>query len=98
MPPAVRGQGTDTASGHGSFPPTQTDGCSSNVLINNIGAHRTGDSIISHSSPSPSPVHSRAAGTGSYNVYVNNKNLMRLGDSVTCGGNLVTGSNNVICN
>lgn len=98
MPPAVRGQQVDTASGHGSFPPTQTDACSSDVLINNIGAHRTGDHIIDHGSPSPSPVHVRNAGEGSHNVLVNNKKLMRLGDAVVCGGNLVTGSSNVICN
>lgn len=98
MPPAVRGSGTDTASGHGSFPPTKTSGCSSNVIINGKGAHRQGDSIISHGSPSPSPVHSRSAAGGSPNTLVNGKPLVRLGDPVSCGGSLVTGSRNVLCN
>nr|DAP53675.1 MAG TPA: Baseplate wedge protein [Caudoviricetes sp.] len=98
MPPAVRGSGADVASGHGSFPPTNTDGCSGNVTINSIGAHRLGDSIIPHGSPSPSPVHSRAAGGCSPNVTVNGLGLVRLGDAVKCGGVLITGSGNVICN
>jgi len=96
MPPAVRLG--DVALGHGSFPPTNTCAASSDTIINNKGAHRVGDAIIPHGSPSPSPPHGRAAAVGSPDTFVNGRPLVRIGDAVNCGGMLATGSPDTIIN
>lgn len=96
MPPAVRLG--DIASGHGSFPPTKTIEGSGNTVVNSIPVHRNGDAIASHSSPSPSPPHKRAAACSSGNTFVNSKGVVRIGDCVSCGGMLVTGSGNTLIN
>ena len=98
MPPVVRGSHVDIASGHGSFPPTKTIECSGDVFVNGIGVHRFNDLIEPHGSPSPSPVHERRAKGHSNNSFVNGLGIVRIGDAVACGGVLVTGSGNVICN
>ncbi len=88
----------DIGSGHGSFPPTNATGCSGNATVNGRGIHRLGDALVPHGSPSPSPVHSRAAGSASSDSVVNGKGIVRLGDAVNCGGNYITASGNSMCN
>lgn len=95
MPPVVRL--TDIASGHGSFPPTNVIEASSDTICNGLGVHRLGDAIQPHASPSPSPIHSRASAVASTDVTCNGRGVVRIGDAVNCGGILVTGSGNVIC-
>lgn len=97
MPPAVR-QGCDICTGHGSFPPRATSGGSGDVIINGCGAHRVGDSYVSHGSPSPAPPHGGSAAAGSPNVFTNSRAQCRIGDPVSCGSAMATGSGNVIVN
>jgi len=96
MPPVVRVG--DTASGHGSFPPTTAQVGSGDTYVNSIPVHRVGDAIVSHGSPSPSPPHGRAAAAGSGNTFVNGSAVVRLGDAVSCGGVLVAGSPDTFVN
>ena len=97
MPPAVR-KGCDICTGHGSYPPRPSIAGSGNVLINNCGAHRKGDAWLPHPSPSPSPPHPGSASAGSPNVFTNSKAQCRIGDPVSCGSSMATGSGNVIVN
>ena len=94
MPPSSRVG--DIGLGHSSFPPTPATAGSPNVMINSIPAHRLGDAIAPHGSPSPSPVHGRAAAAGSSSVFTNSKAQVRIGDAISCGGVLGAGSGNVI--
>lgn len=85
-------------SGHGSFPPTHTTSCAGTVLCNGIGCCRKGDTLASHSSPSPSPSHPRSIDMGSGNVTIEGKPSARWGDAINCGGFMVQCSDNVIIN
>lgn len=96
MPPAVRL--SDICTGHGSFPPRPNSGASGDTYINSRGAHRVGDGYIPHGSPSPSPPHGAVAAAGSPNVFTNSKAQCRIGDPVSCGSAMATGSGNVIVN
>jgi len=82
--------------GHGSFPSRPTSGGSGNVLINSCGAHRLGDAYIPHGSPSPSAPHGGVAAAGSPDVLTNSLPQCRIGDPVSCGSAMATGSGNVI--
>ncbi len=96
MPPAVRLD--DIGLGHGSFPPTPTVGASGDTIINGKGAHRVGDAVGAHGSPSPSPPHPRATSVGSPDTFVNGKAAVRIGDAIGCGGTLASGSPDTIIN
>lgn len=85
-------------SGHASWPPTPTTSCAGTVIGNGIGCCRQGDSLAPHSSPSPSPAHSRAIAMGSTNVTIEGQGAARWGDAVNCGGFMVQCSDNVIIN
>ena len=90
MPPVVRGDGVDIASEHDAFPATRTMECSANVTVNGIGVVRYMDKIQPHT-------HGRAAKGHSSTATVNGRGIVRLGDAVSCGGILITGSSNVLC-
>lgn len=80
MPEAIR-KG-DICKGHGYAPRANVEG-SNNVFINNIGAHRVGDYWPTHCIPGS--CHDGVAGEGSPNVFVNEKQLCRVNDLVSCG-------------
>lgn len=90
MPSAVRLG--DVCTGHDSCVPRPNIGASSNVFINNLGAHRVGDPWAVHCN------HSSAQGSGSPNVFVNGISLARIGDAVICGSANASGSPNVFAN
>jgi len=78
--------------------------CSTDVLINGIGAVRLGDIMAAHPdgapcTPSPIP-HTPALSTGSATVFVNGKPMGRVGDLYNTGTAFVhiisTGSPNVL--
>jgi uncharacterized Zn-binding protein involved in type VI secretion len=94
MPPASRL--TDIAVGHGSFIPSDVIQASPNVITCGLAQHRKTDAIRAHPSPSPSPPHARHAACGSSTVFVNDLNLVRIGDCVDCGGFLIQGCGTVI--
>lgn len=90
--PAVTRLG-DQCTGHGCFPPRVNNQASSDVFINGIGAHRMGDGWVVHCC-GPS-CHSSNLAAGSSSVYVNGKQLARIGDPVACGSAVAEGSSNV---
>ncbi|MBS9781206.1 MAG: PAAR domain-containing protein [Gammaproteobacteria bacterium] len=91
--PAVARLG-DADTGHSCFPPRGNSSASSNVFVNGRGAHRQGDSYPAHSCPD-CPPHPGALAGGSGTVFVNGKPLGRVGDAVSCGGSVASGSSNV---
>jgi uncharacterized Zn-binding protein involved in type VI secretion len=78
---------------HSCFSSRANIGGSSNVFVNNKGAHRQGDSWASHNCGPSS--HSGICARGSNTVYVNNKQLARMTDSISCGSTCGFGSGNV---
>lgn len=82
---------------HSCFPPRANTSWSNDVFINSLGAHRVGDSWAVHCCPS-GPCHGGSAAAGSPNVFTNSKAQCRIGDPVSCGSTMATGSGNVIIN
>jgi uncharacterized Zn-binding protein involved in type VI secretion len=71
---------------------------SSDVFTNSISTHRQGDANTSHPyAPPPAgcPTHTTALSSGSGSVYVNGKQVSRIGDPYGCGITLTQGSGNV---
>lgn len=83
----------DKCSGHGCFPPRVNDQASSDVFVNGIGAHRQGDHWVTHCCGNS--CHDSSLAKGSSTVFVNGKQLSRIGDPVACGSAVAQGSNNV---
>ena len=79
--------------GHGCFPPRRSTGGSSDVFVNGIAIHRLGDSWAIHccSFDCHPGVLSSASGT----VFANGSGVGRVGDNVSCGSRVATGSSNV---
>ncbi len=92
MPKAARLN--DIGSGHGCFPPTNITAASHNVQINNRPAARQGDPLAAHGCSKCSP-HARAIAAGSPSVFINGIPAARLGDPITCGGGIITASDDV---
>ena len=90
--PAVTRLG-DICTGHEDFPPRANTSASVNVFINGIAAHRQGDSWATHCNPTT--CHDSVSAAGSSTVYVNGKQLMRIGDPVACGSAVAQGSSDV---
>lgn len=90
--PAVTRLG-DTCTGHGCFGPRANDSASGDVFVNGVGAHRQGDHWVTHSCGNSA--HDAALASGSSSVYVNGKQLCRIGDPVACGSAAAVGSGNV---
>lgn len=90
--PAVTRKG-DVCTGHGCWPSRPNDEGSGNVFVNNIPAHRQGDHWPTHCCGPACHDSNLAAGSGT--VYVNGKQLARIGDPVACGSVVAQGSGNV---
>lgn len=83
----------DQCTGHGCYGPRVNDQGSSNVFINNIGAHRVGDHWVTHCC-GPA-CHDGVAAVGSTTVFINGLAAMRVGDAISCGSTLASGSPSV---
>ena len=95
--PAVTRLG-DICTGHECFPPRKSTSGSPNVFVNGISAHRQSDSWEAHTcthADTPHGTHGGSLASGSGTVYVNGKQLGRIGDPVDCGSSVATGSGNV---
>jgi len=92
MPPITRI--TDIGSEHGCYPPTQAIEGSSNVIACGKGVFRKGDSLEPHSCGDST--HNRHSEGSSSTVFVNSKGVVRVGDAVDCGGEMITGCSKVI--
>lgn len=107
MAAAARGNGVDTVNtvhvSVGDLDPddgiacdaapttTATDGCSSTVFINGIGAVREGDAVAPHTIPSCSS-HAPPLTSFSGTVKINGKGAGRQGDTYGCGAQITSGS------
>lgn len=91
----------DICTGHWCYPPRQNIAGSSNVYINSRGAHRQFDGWGPHCNTCHHPwyceCHLAISLKGSSMVYVNSRQLMRLGDPISCGSAVGWGSKNVGC-
>jgi len=92
MPAVHRHQ--DIGTGHGCYPSRPNAEGSTNVFVNNKGAHTAGMAWEPHGCNVCAP-HSSVQATGSTTVFVNGKPLARIGDDVACGSKNATGSPNV---
>jgi uncharacterized Zn-binding protein involved in type VI secretion len=95
MPPVVRLR--DICTGHGCWTPRPNASASPNVFVNSRGAHRQGDKWKKHCKPcgiSPK-CHGSVLAKGSSTVYVNSRQLGRIGDPIACTSLCATGSPNV---
>lgn len=92
--PAVTRLG-DICTGHGCWPPRPSISASPNVFANFIPVHRQGDKWAVHCCKS---CHGGVLAQGSPNVFVNNKQLGRIADPVSCGSQVASGSPNVFAN
>ena len=90
---AVTRQG-DNNTGHDDCPPVPLAGGSGNVYVNGQPCGRKGDVYIVHSCPAHIPHVGEISG-GSSTVFVNGRPIARVGDSVSCGGSVAVGSDNV---
>lgn len=87
--PAVTRKG-DQCMGHKCYPPRVNDQGSPDVLVNNIQVHRQGDHWVTHCCGDS--CHDGVCAVGSSSVYVNNKQVARIGDPITCGSIIAQGS------
>ncbi|MBQ7154856.1 MAG: PAAR domain-containing protein [Synergistaceae bacterium] len=92
MPPVTRLG--DNCTGHDSWPPRPSTSGSPDVFVNNIPAHRQGDSWAVHCNPVPQ-CHASVLAAGSSTVYCNGMQLGRIGDPVACGSSVAAGSPDV---
>jgi uncharacterized Zn-binding protein involved in type VI secretion len=83
----------DVCTGHGPFPPRSSVGSSPDVYVNGIPVHRQGDGWADHCYKRSCHAGSLAKGSGT--VYVNNKQISRIGDPVDCGSSIAKGSSDV---
>lgn len=56
------------------------------------------DRHVGHASPTPNPFHQTVYASGSPNVFVNSKSVVRIGDKTSCGDPATSGSPNVFVN
>jgi uncharacterized Zn-binding protein involved in type VI secretion len=85
---------SDSCTGHGSWPPRNNVGASDDVFVNGRGVHRQGDGWAVHCNPAPQ-CHASTLASGSGTVYVNGRQMGRIGDPVACGSVVAQGSGNV---
>jgi uncharacterized Zn-binding protein involved in type VI secretion len=90
MPKASRK--TDLCTGHPAAPPRPAVQGSPNCTINDLAALRETDLLAPHGNP-PHPGNVQK---GLPTVTINDLPAARVGDPVTCGGSMNTGSPNVI--
>lgn len=86
----------DKSTGHGPYKPRASTSGSGDVLVNNIGVVREGDSWAPHTPP-PNDVHAGQIHTttaGSSTVFANNKAVARITDPVEAD-TIAAGSSNV---
>lgn len=96
MPPVTRLG--DLCTGHECFPARKSVSGSPDVFVNSKPAHRQSDSWDTHCCTHPDMPHGCHNGvlaSGSSTVYVNGRQLGRIGDPVSCGSTVATGSGNV---
>jgi len=92
MPAAARLH--DQASDHDGAPPTPCTAASPDVSIDGLPAVRKDDPFAPHARPDESD-HTRSVAAGSRSVFINGKPAGRIGDPISCGGQITEGSGTV---
>ncbi|MEX5515717.1 PAAR domain-containing protein [Pseudophaeobacter sp. 1A09344] len=92
--PAVTRKG-DSCTGHGCWPPRGSTQGSGDVFANAIAVHRQGDAWAPHTCPAIPETHAGALASGSGTVFVNGRQIGRIGDPVDCGSSVASGSGDV---
>lgn len=95
MPPVSRLG--DICTGHGCWPSRPNVEASPNVFCNNIAVHRQGDAWAAHTCPPIPETHASVLAAGSSTVFVNGRQMARIGDPVACGSRVASGSPDVYC-
>ena len=85
----------DVCTGHGCWPSRANSAASPDVFINGAGAHREADGWAAHTCPDIPETHASVLASGSSTVFVNGRQLGRIGDPVACGSTVATGSDDV---
>lgn len=89
----------DLSMGHSCWPARPNIEGSANVFVNGIAVHCTSHNWAVHCcTNTPFPCHTGVAGSGSPNVFANGLARSRVGDSITCGDTMATGSTDVYLN
>jgi uncharacterized Zn-binding protein involved in type VI secretion len=83
----------DKCTGHSCFPPRINSSASSDVIVNGKGWHRKGDSWVVHCCGKY--CHGGILNGSSSSVFINKRGAGRIGDSVSCGSAVSSGSGNV---
>lgn len=83
------------SSGHDKFPPRPVISGSDNVFINGLPATNVGSTWAIHCDDNS--CHSCNQATGSSTVFVNSRQLVRVGDATGCNDYVASGSDNVFC-
>jgi|ERR1035441_141142 uncharacterized Zn-binding protein involved in type VI secretion len=73
----------DISSGHYPWPARINDTASTDVFVNSLGWHRTGDHWVTHCAP-VGGCHDGVLVHGAPGVYINNKPAGRIGDLISC--------------
>ena len=85
----------DLCTGHGCWPARPNAEGSPDVFVNRRPAHRQQDAWLPHTCPDIPETHASVQAAGSRTVYVNGRQLARIGDPVACGSAVATGSPDV---
>ena len=88
----------DSSTGEECFPPKVSIAGSPDVFVNGIPAHRSGDAWAPHTCTHPQVphgTHGSALAAGSSTVKCNGADLGRIGDPITCGDAVASGSGDV---
>lgn len=89
MPPTCR-YPVDVCTGHGCWPPRNNASGSPDVFTNGLKNHRQSDDWNVHCCPPP--CHSGKLAQGSPTVFTNGLQQGRIGDPISCGSTVATGS------
>lgn len=82
----------DLSTGHKGFVPVPSVQASPNVFANFLPVVRQGDAYAIHCTKH---CHQGVLASGSNTVYVNGKQIGRIGDRISCTDQVASGSNNV---
>lgn len=82
----------DLTTGHSAFVPVPSVQASPNVFANFLPVVRQGDAFAVHCTKH---CHQGVLASGSSTVYVNGKQIGRIGDWISCTDRVASGSNNV---
>ncbi|TRD16964.1 PAAR domain-containing protein [Palleronia caenipelagi] len=85
----------DLCTGHGCWPGRPSSGGSGDVFANAKALHRQDDAWAAHTCPDIPETHAGVLASGSATVFANGRPVGRVGDPVSCGSAVASGSADV---